>query len=126
MIACDTSSLLALLAGQTGADIDALTEALQAGEIVLPPATLSEALSNPRTRNAIAPIIEDIDLIEPSPGYWRRTAMLRGALIEKKLKARLADALIAQSCIDAGVALITRDRDFRHFARLGGLKLAVA
>jgi hypothetical protein len=31
---------------------------------------------------------------------------------------------IAQSCIDADVKLITRDRDFRHFATHCGLKLA--
>jgi predicted nucleic acid-binding protein len=31
--------------------------------------------------------------------------------------------LIAQSCIDHDVALITRDADFRHYAAEGGLKL---
>jgi predicted nucleic acid-binding protein len=45
-------------------------------------------------------------------------------LITKGFKARLADALIAQACIDSDVALITRDRDFRHFAKHCGLKLA--
>ena len=40
------------------------------------------------------------------------------------LKARLADALVAQSCIDHGVSLIARDADFRHFARFGRLVLA--
>jgi predicted nucleic acid-binding protein len=39
-------------------------------------------------------------------------------------KARLADVLIAQSCLDHRVALITRDRDFRHFARIARLRLA--
>jgi len=32
--------------------------------------------------------------------------------------------LIAQACIDNDVALITRDADFRHFAKHCGLKLA--
>jgi predicted nucleic acid-binding protein len=36
----------------------------------------------------------------------------------------LGDALIAQSCIDHDVPLITRDTDFRHFAKHCGLKLA--
>jgi predicted nucleic acid-binding protein len=40
------------------------------------------------------------------------------------LKAKVADALIAQSCIDHDVALITRDRGFRHFAKHCGLRLA--
>ncbi|MGH0032813.1 MAG: hypothetical protein ACQGVC_23715 [Myxococcota bacterium] len=29
------------------------------------------------------------------------------------------------TCLDHGVRLITRDDDFRHFARVGGLRLAV-
>ncbi len=41
-------------------------------------------------------------------------------------KAALGDALIAQACIDADVALLTRDTDFAAFAELGGLKLARA
>jgi predicted nucleic acid-binding protein len=44
--------------------------------------------------------------------------------MRKGLKAAVADALIAQSCIDNDVALITRDPDFRHFAKHCGLKLA--
>jgi predicted nucleic acid-binding protein len=35
----------------------------------------------------------------------------------------MGDVLVAQSCLDHKVPLITRDRDFRHFARLAGLKL---
>jgi predicted nucleic acid-binding protein len=37
--------------------------------------------------------------------------------------ARLGDALIAQTCTDAKVALITRDRDFRDFAQAASLLL---
>jgi predicted nucleic acid-binding protein len=40
------------------------------------------------------------------------------------LKAALADSLIAQCCIDADVALIARDGDYRHFAKWCGLRLA--
>jgi predicted nucleic acid-binding protein len=35
----------------------------------------------------------------------------------------LGDALVAQSCIDEGVPLLTRDRDFRAFAKAAGLDL---
>jgi predicted nucleic acid-binding protein len=34
----------------------------------------------------------------------------------KRRKARFGDALIAQSCIDGGVPLLTRERDFRAVA----------
>jgi len=44
-------------------------------------------------------------------------------VIAHKKKARLADALVAQSCRDHGVPLITRDGDFRNFARVRDLEL---
>lgn len=44
-------------------------------------------------------------------------------LMTKKLRARLADALIAQSCLDHEIPLITRDRDFQNFAKYAGLNL---
>ncbi len=50
---------------------------------------------------------------------------IRRKLLTRKLKARLGDALIAQLCIDHGAMLITRDKDFRHFAKLTELFLAV-
>lgn len=34
-------------------------------------------------------------------------------------KAKLADTLIAQACLDHRVPLVTRDLDFRHFAAAG-------
>ncbi len=124
MIACDTSTLAAFLAGDPLAqDVIQLRHALAAQTLVLPPATLAEALSNPRTSAQADMLISSIPLLEPLPGYWRRVALTRATLLAKKLKARLADALIAQSCIDADVPLITRDKDFRHFAAHGGLKL---
>lgn len=43
-------------------------------------------------------------------------------ILRARRKAKLADCLIAQSCIDNDAPLITYDRDFRHFER-AGLKL---
>ena len=48
------------------------------------------------------------------PGCW-----------QKGRKACLGDALIAQSCIDQGISLLTRDRDFRALAEAGGLDLVI-
>ena len=47
---------------------------------------------------------------------------LRSEVIRGGRKAPLADALIAQSCMDHDIPLITRDGDFRNFRR-AGLKL---
>jgi predicted nucleic acid-binding protein len=57
-------------------------------------------------------------------GFWERTGLLRSKILKRGLRGRLADTLIAQSCIDHGVPLLTRDRDFRHFAKYGALRLA--
>jgi predicted nucleic acid-binding protein len=46
--------------------------------------------------------------------------------LRKKREARLGDALIAQTCVDRGIPLITRDRDFRAFADAADLTLVVA
>lgn len=126
MIACDTSSLSAFLANDPGPDRQKMISALAAAELVLPPATLAETLSNPRTFAAAKQAIDGLYVLDVREGYWLRVAQSRSKLIGKKLKARLVDALIAQSCIDidADIALITRDRDFRHYATHCGLKLA--
>jgi|CXWL01.1.fsa_nt_gi predicted nucleic acid-binding protein len=124
MIACDTSSFAALLGGASGADVDHLAAALRDGTLALPPAALAEILSNPGTHAAARTLIHGVCVLDILPSYWIRVAESRSKLIQKRLKARFADALIAQSCIDADVALITRDSDFRHFATHCGLKLA--
>jgi len=46
-------------------------------------------------------------------------------MMAKRRKARLGDALIAQRCIDRGIPLLTRDRDFRAFAEAQGLDIVI-
>jgi hypothetical protein len=46
-------------------------------------------------------------------------------VLATRRKVRLGDALIAQSCIDQGIPLITRDRDFRAFAVAANLNLVL-
>ena len=41
----------------------------------------------------------------------------------RRSSPRLAEALIAQSCIDGNIPLITRDRDFRAYAEATGHNL---
>ena len=64
-------------------------------------------------------------LIDLVSGYWQRAGELRAKVLAKRRKARLGDALIAQSCIDGGVPLLTRDRDFKAFSEAAGLDLAL-
>lgn len=123
MIAVDTSTLSALFAGEQGKDVDLLADGLARGDVRLPPVVLTEILSDPAAAKVIAPRLVDLELLDVSEGYWQRAGESRARLRARGLKAKVADALIAQSCIDHGVALITRDQDFRHFAKHCGLNL---
>ncbi len=123
MIAIDTSSLIAFLEGAEGADVEAVDTALELYQAALPPVVLSELLSNPKLDPRVGRWIGELPLLEVHPGYWQRAARTRATLLSHKLKARLADTLIAQSCIDHRTPLITRDTDFRHFAAHAKLRL---
>lgn len=123
MIAIDTSSLVAYLKGEKGPDVDAVDDALAHGQAVLPPVVLSELLSDAKLANSVVAILKQIPMLEVTHGYWARVGQLRARVLSRGNKARLADALIAQSCIDHRVALVTRDGDFRHYTRVGELEL---
>ncbi|NWG70844.1 MAG: PIN domain-containing protein [Parvularculaceae bacterium] len=124
MIAADASSLSSFLAGEEGDDVEKLADALAQDLLRLPPVVVTEILTDPRIGKLAADRIGAIQLLDIEAGYWRRAGETRATLRRRGLKANVADALIAQSCIDHGVALITRDHDFRHFAKHCGLKLA--
>jgi len=123
LIAVDTSSLRRFLAGLTGDDVDAVRDAIERGVAVLPPVVLCEALSDPVAPPALIDDIAALPTLEIHDGFWERAGLLRSRVLKAGHKARLADALIAQSCIDHRVPLITHDRDFRHFTRFA-LRLA--
>jgi hypothetical protein len=123
MIAADSSSLIAYLSGAQGADVEAVEKALTESQVCLPPVVLTELLSDPGLPRALPAILEQLPLLETAEGYWKRAGLLRARVLARGLKARLADTLIAQSCLDHEVALIARDKDYKHFARLAGLKL---
>lgn len=124
MIAADTSSLIAFFSGDAGEDVEQVDAALAASQLCLPAPVLSELLSNPRLERDVVDELAELPLLEPTPGFWYRAGLLRSRLLAKRRRARLADALIAQLCLDHDVRLITRDRDFRAFAAGAGLDLA--
>ena len=124
MIAVDSSTIIPFMAGNRGRDVDTFVTALRAGDVALPPVVLSEVLSDPRLPREHRGLVLEWPLLNISDGYWIRAAACRATLVSLKLRARLPDVLIAQSCIDHDLALITRDNDFRHFAKHCRLKLA--
>jgi len=123
MMAADTSTWVAFLEGSAGEDAQLLDNALGDRQILMVPVVLTELLSDPKLPSEVAKTLAEVPLIEIESGYWERAGVLRGKVIAKRRKARLGDALIAQSCIDRGISLLTRDRDFRAFAEAAGLGL---
>jgi predicted nucleic acid-binding protein len=119
----DTSSWIAYLSGDGGADTELVEQALRDHLAVMPPAVLCELLSDPGLSSHLKTHFGQFPQLETSRGYWQRAGLLRAQVIKRKHRARLADTLIAQSCIDHEAALISRDSDFRWFARYGNLKL---
>ena len=101
-----------------------MESALADHQACLPPVVLTELLSAPNLPRPLAALLTVLPRLEPLDGFWERAGRLRVKLIALEHRARLADTLIAQSCIDHQVRLVTRDDDYRH-ARLGGLRLAL-
>ncbi len=123
MIAVDTSSFVSYLEGGLSKDTEILDEALKAKQVVLPPVVLTELLSDSSLPDDVTDLFKSIPLLELSEGYWERTGMIRAAVLAKGHKARVADALIAQACLDNKISLLTQDADFKIFSKIGGLIL---
>jgi predicted nucleic acid-binding protein len=125
VIAADTSTWVAFFHGARGADIEVLDLALRDQQVVMPPVVLTELLSDPKLPAAVASTLSEVPLVEIGGGYWQRAGELRARVLAARRKARLGDALIAQSCVDRGIPLVTRDREFKEFAAAAGLDIVV-
>jgi predicted nucleic acid-binding protein len=124
VISADSSSLIAYLEGGSGPDVDQIERAMTEGELIFAPPVVTELRAGAIPNDELEAILAQTPRLALDDGLWDRAGRNRRLLIEKGLKARFADAVIAQCCIDADVALIARDRDYRHFERWCGLKLA--
>lgn len=122
MISLDTSALQQFLAKLPGSHGRIIDQAILNREAFIAPIVVAEALSKPDLSSRSAAIILSLPMLLLHDGYWRRAGLLRATLRRAKLRARLADTLIAQSCIDHDLPLITYDDDFRNFVP-AGLKL---
>ena len=123
MIAADTSTWIAFFEGASGDDVQILDKALGDRQVLMVPAVLTELLSDSQVPASVAGILKELPMLAIESGYWIRAGELRAKVLAKGRRARLGDALIAQSCLDHGIALLTRDRDFRAFAETADLNL---
>ncbi len=125
MIAADTSTWVAYLQGDEGHDVQLLDQALSDRQVLMIPAVLTEILSEPNLPAGVAQTLVGVPLIQITAGFWERAGALRAQVLGRRRKARLGDALIAQTCLDRGIPLLTRDRDFRAFTEAAGLDLLI-
>jgi len=125
VIAADTSTWIAFFQGAAGRDVELLDRALGDRQVLMPPPVLTELFSDPKLPSDVRATLSELPLLQIADGFWGRAGELRATVLRGRRKARLGDALIAQACVDNGVALVTRDRDFRAFAVAAGLDLVV-
>ena len=125
MIAADTSTWIAFFQGAAGRDVELLDRALGDRQVLMPPPVLTELFSDPKLPSNVRATLSELPLLQIADGFWGRAGELRATVLRGRRKARLGDALIAQACVDNGVPLITRDRDFHAFVDAAGLDLVV-
>lgn len=123
MLCIDTSSMIAYLEGKTGRDVDLVDQAFldQAG--VFSPVVITELLSDPKLPSSVRDVMLVIPVLPITEGFWERAGLLRARMVARGRKAKLADTLIAQTCLDHQVPLVTRDNDFTQFTKISALKV---
>ena len=122
IIVVDTSSFQRFLAGFIGPDTEAVLDAIARHEAHLPPVVVTETLSNRFLDDGAVAFVLNMPVLPLLEGYWVRAGQTRAKLLSRGRKAKLADTLIAQCCLDHDASLITHNGDFDHFVP-AGLKL---
>ncbi|GIU66463.1 PIN domain-containing protein [Candidatus Phycosocius spiralis] len=123
MIVADSSVLIPWAEGDTTKKTDLLGYHIEQQTLRVVPISITELLSARVLRPEIRLLADALSVLELKDGYWSRAGILRGLCLASGRSARLADALIAQACLDADLPLLTNDKDFEVFQVIGGLKL---
>ncbi len=122
MIGADTSAWIDYSKGIHSPGAKRLEMALSNGTLVMPMPVVFEIFSSPGLITEAEQAIQQLPQLKITSGFWLRAAAMRRKLLQKGLKARSMDCLIAQNCLDHDVPLIVADTDYRHFKKFG-LKL---
>jgi predicted nucleic acid-binding protein len=123
--AIDTNILIAWLENSTVLTRlpDTLGQDIMYGRLMLPPLVISEFCAGRNVTPEMVAITQKLRCLPILTGYWERAGLMRGRLLAAGRRARLGDSLIAQSCIDADIPLLTLDTDFAIYTEAEGLKL---
>ncbi len=123
MIAVDTSSFIAFLAGEESEDTALVTQALKDETLILPSFVVTELFSARNLDDGVKAVILELPQLEIPSKFWERAGEMRAAILTAGKKARTLDSMIACCCIVHDIPLIARDNDYRHFADHFGLRL---
>lgn len=116
-VVADTSVWIEFFAGRPALELE---EALQHGNVVLPPLVVAELVSGARRkaeRAAITRLIEELPVHDTPVDHWVRVGELRRTLLDRGLSVSTPDAHVAQCALDRNALLLSRDA---VFARIGG------
>ena len=123
MIVADTSVLIPWAAGAATPKTELLNTHLATATLFVVPVTIAELMSARVLTPEIEALADALAVLELKQGYWTRVGLLRGRCLAAGRRARLADTMIAQACLDSGLPLLTEDSDFSVFSELAGLEL---
>jgi predicted nucleic acid-binding protein len=123
MIGIDASVAIPWFEGRDYPEVRLMEQLLQTRDAAFPPVVVTEILSGARTDAELAASFNGLLILPIVDGYWVRAGQLRSKITNMGRRARLADTLVAQACIDAEIPLLTRDIDFQVFTEVGGLEL---
>ena len=121
----DTSAWVDFLGGEKSA-VSRVGKLLAAGAAVICGPVSAELLSGARTSGEYAilkELGEGLDWLPDPAGAWNRVADYRFALARAGFLAGLVDILIAITAFDAGLTLLTRDRDFARIRTVVPIEL---
>ena len=90
---------------------------------MMAPAVLSELLSSTQMIPTVEKALLEMPFASPSPDFWKDTGKLRRQLAKQGVNATLADCLVAQSCLEQDLPLLTRDKGIKKFSEKIGLAL---
>ena len=123
MIAVDSSAFITFFKDENHPVSKEISHLLDTFLLVLPPVVLSELLSDPVLPDELANALSELIILHITEGYWQRVGKMRADILRRGLKSRLADVMIAQTCIDYNIPLFTCDSDFKHYKDYHKLKL---
>ena len=122
MIVADTNVWIGFFNQTLAQNTLLFREAIQNQAVAMPTPILHELLCFPELNDLDRIYFSRFQTFNPSEQTWLRAGEMRRKILHKKLKCRAIDALIAQTCIENGLPLLTLDNDFKKFSNFG-LKL---